>query len=93
MIIFRCTGSALRQFGERRRSLPQGVGGCNADVHFPPVAEVHRVLDERHDLVQVKHHVGESPSVVDFHFYPLAFPKEVVVYPEFATCVLGPRRD
>jgi hypothetical protein len=36
-----------------RNSGPQGVGGRNADAHFPPVQQIDGAADERHDLVQV----------------------------------------
>lgn len=79
MAIFLFIASALRRFGIGGNSLPQGVGGSNADAHFPTVAKIDFFPDESNELVQVDHHVGEFPAIVNLHSYPLAFLKAVVV--------------
>lgn len=79
MAIFLFIASALRRFGIGGNSLPQSVGGSNADAHFSTVAKIDFSPDESDELVQVDHHVGESPAIVNLHSYPLAFLTEAVV--------------
>lgn len=74
------TASVSRQFAGRRNSGPQGVGGRNADAHFPPVQQVHGAADERHDLAQVDDGISESEEALNsvVHFV-LDFEVEFVV--------------
>lgn len=60
-----CIASVSRQFAGRRNSGPQGVGGRNADAHFPPVQQVNGAADERHDLAEVDDVVAESEEALD----------------------------
>lgn len=63
----------------RRKRLAHCVGGCVVDAVLFSVAENERVPDERDDLLGIYHVVAKPVVNSNFHFYPLAFLKSLVV--------------
>lgn len=61
----------MRQFGERRRSLHQGIGGLFADAHFTTVPKEHHAADERYNLIDVQHDIREFQTSSHFCIPPL----------------------